>query len=85
MLYDVRALGSSAGALAIDLRRQVEAGDVEDVVVITRDADGQLDVVWSPQTSGQLAEIGVWLLAVVQNQLAQTHELPEEETCEEES
>jgi hypothetical protein len=63
--------------MAIDLRKAAEVGTAVDAAVITRDAEGQLDVRWSTQTPGELMELGAWLFTVAQHEMLQSHEIPE--------
>lgn len=69
----------SPGELAAELRANAEDGGVRDVAVVYRAPDGKLYVDFTPQTSGELAELAAWLTVVSHHQLAQEHDLPEHE------
>lgn len=69
----------------VDVLKDCEAGQVEDVLIVTRDSDGYLDVSFSSQSSGDVAEMALYLqraagdLVEAMNERREERPEPEEE------
>ncbi len=71
----IRGTAEAPNQLALQLLK--DASDINALVVITRDMDGRLDVLWTDQDLADVAEASMTLAAQVQHDCFTEHLDPE--------
>lgn len=72
----LRAGDASPGELGLELRKDFEAGEIEDAIVITRDKEGFLNVQHNAADACDLGEMALYLTTFVQNMIWQDNQNP---------
>ena len=78
-LENVKILDGRVGPnqIALDLLNEIE--DVQHAIILTRDLEGRLSVVWTDQDLADLAEAALHFQALVQQAIYHDHESEDDE------